>query len=102
MSGLLEVGALVVDLFAGSHELGVEVANLLLFDLVEFAVADAALNLQFLYRGLGFQDTGLQIVDMLLEPGGHVTQRFLPRFPLTCQIIVRDRGREALRLDRIP
>ena len=99
---LFEVGVLVVDLLAGSHQLSVEVANLLLFDFAEFAVADAALNLQFLYRGFGLQDAGLEIVDMLLEPGGHATERFLPRFPLTGEVIVRDRGRQPLRLDRIP
>ncbi len=45
---LFEADTLVADLFAGGHELGVEVANLLLSDFIDFGVADAALSLQFL------------------------------------------------------
>ena len=49
VAGLLEVGALVANLFARSHELGAEVADLLLLDLGRLCVMDTALGAQFRY-----------------------------------------------------
>src|SRR6185437_11078778 len=102
VAGLLELGALVADLRAGGHELGVEVADLLLLDFVDFDVAETTLSLQFVDGSLGFRDTRLKIVDAPLEPDSHMAERFLPRLLLSGQIIVGNGGRQALRLIRIP
>ena len=72
MTRLFETGVLVVNVFAGGHELGSEAGNLLLSDFIGFGVTDTAFNLQFLYCGLGFQYLRLEIVGTTLQPSSHM------------------------------